>query len=95
MGGHTVFDPTRTLTNDPGRLTRQFFVGWRTMIAGVVGAEGAFRGAEVVCDIVMRVRGVVRTQLHMQGGCTELDLMDESGMKFKSRKGTINRVYSI
>ena len=54
VGGHTVFDPTRTLTSDPGRLTRQFFVGWRTMIAGVVGAEGAFRGADVVCDIVMR-----------------------------------------
>lgn len=48
----TVFDPMRTFTNEPGRLRRQFFVGCRKMIAGVVGAEGAFRGAEEVCDIL-------------------------------------------
>lgn len=49
---HTVFDPTRTFTSEPGRLRRQFLVGCRKMIAGVVGAEGAFREAEEVCDIL-------------------------------------------
>lgn len=38
------------------------------MIAGVVGAEGAFRGAEVaVCDILMSFEGRP-SQLHVPGG---------------------------
>ena len=51
LGHHTVFDPTRTLTRDEGRLRRQFLVGWRTITAGVVGADCAFLGA-LECGIL-------------------------------------------
>ena len=42
-------------------------MGWRTIIAGVVGAEGAFRGAEVVCDIVMGLEGVSESAARARG----------------------------
>lgn len=35
-----VFDPTRTLTTDNGRLRKQFFKGVKETVAGVAGGEG-------------------------------------------------------
>lgn len=47
------------------------------MIADVVGAEGAFRGAEAVCDILRKLEGCPVTRARG----SELDLM---GMKAES-----------